>query len=154
MAGDAAEHGDHQETGAIQHLHMRPPRKYQQRRFNRGSRYRVLWLACIRSRHDLRHGLTVLSREWRRGAFSCPRVGVLLTDGRRRPWILYGASVYDDSMNDTKSVHRPRKHVVRLRRDTAILTLPNQTGEAIRRRREIREAFHDSKARTINPKRG
>jgi hypothetical protein len=57
-------------------------------------------------------------------------------------------------MNETSSVPRRRKHVARLRRDAAILTLPNQTGEAIRLRREIREAFHDSKAHTIKPKRG
>jgi hypothetical protein len=35
---------------------------------------------------------------------------------------------------------------------TPALILPEQTGDAIRRRRAIREAFHDSKAHTIKGK--
>ena len=71
----------------------------------------------------------------------------------REWWILYGTSAYDGLMNETSRVRRKHKHIARLRREAAIVTLPNQTGEAIRRRREIREAFHDSKAHTIKPKR-
>ena len=35
-------------------------------------------------------------------------------------------------------------------KDIPIVIVPRQTGEAIRRRRDIRETFHDSKAFTIN----
>lgn len=34
-------------------------------------------------------------------------------------------------------------------KNTAVLVVPQQSGDAIRRRREIREEFHDSKALTI-----
>jgi len=37
--------------------------------------------------------------------------------------------------------------------DAPVLIVPQQSSEAIRLRREIREAFHDSKARTITPAR-
>jgi len=39
------------------------------------------------------------------------------------------------------------------KRETAVLILPQQSGDAIRRRRDIREDFHDSKAVTIKAKR-
>jgi len=58
-------------------------------------------------------------------------------------------------MDDPNSsrVRRPAKPVARSKGEPALLSMPKQTGDAIRRRREIREAFHDSKARTIKPTR-
>jgi hypothetical protein len=37
-------------------------------------------------------------------------------------------------------------------KNTPIVIMPTQSGEAIRRRREIRDTFHDSKAVTIRRK--
>jgi hypothetical protein len=37
--------------------------------------------------------------------------------------------------------------------DAPLLIVPQQSSEAIRLRREIREAFHDSKARIVTPTR-
>jgi hypothetical protein len=52
-------------------------------------------------------------------------------------------------MRPTHDIRRADEGQQRAGRKTPILIVPRQTGEAIRRRREIRESFHDSKALVI-----
>ena len=52
-------------------------------------------------------------------------------------------------MRPTHDIRRADEGLQRAGRKTPILIVPRQTGEAIRRRREIRESFHDSKALVI-----
>jgi hypothetical protein len=58
------------------------------------------------------------------------------------------------TMRTSPSVLRFRHSPLdRKKDDTPVLLVPPQGGDVIRRRREIREAFHDSKALTIKSRR-
>jgi len=57
-------------------------------------------------------------------------------------------------MRTRRLPRQPRENVTPpTKRHTAVLILAPQTGDAIRRRRDIREHFHDSQAVTITAKR-